>query len=216
MRFYFDIRDGKDLARDDIGIDLHNVHAARVQATIALTEMAREYLPSDGNHRNLSIDVRGAEGSLFNVSLEYALEFHNKRAEEAERLMGKVSGARLVRACTPRLSAAHGVVRAGTCSGVGPQTGLDDGIDNLIAIKGRTCRIFGFRWHIGHQFERRRRQFSGQVVSVHPPLKAICQDMPCHSPDQSRGTTAVPRLSFPRTTAPVEGDARTLSASAFT
>ena len=82
MRFYFDMRDGEDFARDDIGVDLHSAKAARLQATIALTEMARDYLPTDGDHRNLGIKVRNAEGVLFDVSLEYALEYHDPKSEK--------------------------------------------------------------------------------------------------------------------------------------
>ena len=74
MRYYFDIRDGADLARDDIGVDLPNLNAARLQATIALTEMARDYLPSDGTERSLAIHVRNAEGPQFDVTLDYELE----------------------------------------------------------------------------------------------------------------------------------------------
>lgn len=58
MRYYFDIRDGDDFARDDIGLELQDVVAARLQATVALTEMARDYLPTDGDHRRLVIQVR--------------------------------------------------------------------------------------------------------------------------------------------------------------
>lgn len=81
MRFFFDMRDGEDFARDDIGVDLRSTHAARLQATIALTEMARDYLPTDGDHRNLGIEVRNAEGVLLEVSLEYALEYHDPKSE---------------------------------------------------------------------------------------------------------------------------------------
>jgi len=39
MRYYFDIRDEDNFARDDIGVDLRDDRAARLQATLALTEM---------------------------------------------------------------------------------------------------------------------------------------------------------------------------------
>jgi hypothetical protein len=75
MRYYFDIRDGNDFARDDIRVELRDDGAARLQATIALTEMARDYLPTDGNHRHMVIEVRNAEGPRFAVSLEYELAY---------------------------------------------------------------------------------------------------------------------------------------------
>jgi hypothetical protein len=74
MKFYFDIRDGGELTEDDAGVDLPGVNAARLQATIALTEMARDYLPRDGDERRLAIRVRTDEGPQFDVSLDYELE----------------------------------------------------------------------------------------------------------------------------------------------
>jgi hypothetical protein len=74
MKFYFDIRDGGELTEDDAGVDLPDVNAARLQATIALTEMARDYLPRDGDERRLGIRVRTDEGPQFDVSLDYELE----------------------------------------------------------------------------------------------------------------------------------------------
>ena len=71
MRYFFDIQDGDDLARDDIGIECRSDYAARVEATRALTEMASEYLPSDGPHRNLAIHVRNRTAALFTVNLRY-------------------------------------------------------------------------------------------------------------------------------------------------
>lgn len=75
MRYYFDIRDGDDFSRDDIGFDLRDDKAARLQATVALIEMARDYLPSDGNRRHLMIEVRNGDGARFDVSLDYALQY---------------------------------------------------------------------------------------------------------------------------------------------
>jgi hypothetical protein len=74
MKFYFDIRDGGELSEDDAGVELPDINAARLQATIALTDMARDYLPRDGDARSLAIRVRTAEGPQFDVSLDYELE----------------------------------------------------------------------------------------------------------------------------------------------
>jgi hypothetical protein len=73
MIFFFDVRDGADLSQDDTGIDLPDPAAAKLQATLALTEMARDHLPSNGDERKLSIHVRTAEGPQFDVSLDYEL-----------------------------------------------------------------------------------------------------------------------------------------------
>jgi len=74
MKFYFDIRDGGEFTEDDAGVDLPDLNAARLQATIALTDMARDYLPRDGDERSLGIRVRTAEGPQFDVTLDYELE----------------------------------------------------------------------------------------------------------------------------------------------
>lgn len=74
MKFYFDIRDGGELTEDDAGVELPDVHAARLQATIALTDMARDYLPRDGDQRSLAIRVRTEDGPQFDVMLDYELE----------------------------------------------------------------------------------------------------------------------------------------------
>lgn len=74
MRYFFDIRDGDQIARDDHGMELRDLHAAHHEATIAVTEMARLYLPSDGPHRTLGIHVRNVEGPQFKVTLDYDVE----------------------------------------------------------------------------------------------------------------------------------------------
>ena len=71
MRYFFDIQDGSSLARDDFGIECRSDYAARVEATRALTDMASDYLPTDGEHRNMSIHVRNGKATLFTVNLKY-------------------------------------------------------------------------------------------------------------------------------------------------
>ena len=73
MRYFFDIQDGKHVAKDDIGVDCLGDNAARVEATRALTEMASDYLPSDGLSRHLAIHVRSNVAPLFSVDLQYSV-----------------------------------------------------------------------------------------------------------------------------------------------
>jgi len=70
-RYYFDIWDGDHKAHDDIGVECHSLHAASVQATIALTELAREILPGDGPERLLKITVRDETYPLFSLKLDF-------------------------------------------------------------------------------------------------------------------------------------------------
>jgi hypothetical protein len=85
MRYFFDIRDDDSFARDDIGVDLRDDVVARSQATLALTEMARDYLPSDGDHRNLKIEVRTEDGPRFDVTLDFDLEDRTGSAPQSAR-----------------------------------------------------------------------------------------------------------------------------------
>jgi hypothetical protein len=70
-RYYFDIWDGRQKAHDDVGVECHSDRAASVQATIALTELARDILPGDGPARYLKIDVRTGTATLFSVALHF-------------------------------------------------------------------------------------------------------------------------------------------------
>lgn len=85
MRYYFDIRDGEQFAGDDTGIELRDDGAARLQATIALTEMARDYLPTDGNHRDMLIEVRTKDGPRFDVSRDYDLVYRDASSRDRRR-----------------------------------------------------------------------------------------------------------------------------------
>lgn len=74
MRYYFDIRDGADVSIDHGGVELENDRAAKIQATLALTEMARDNLPAEGNERRLLIHVRTDDGPRFDVRLDYEVQ----------------------------------------------------------------------------------------------------------------------------------------------
>lgn len=73
-RYYFDIWDGDHKAHDDIGVECATIPAASVQATIALTELARDLLPGDGPARYLKITVRDEARALFNLTLDFETE----------------------------------------------------------------------------------------------------------------------------------------------
>ncbi len=74
MRYYFDIRDGADVSIDQAGVELENDRAAKLQATLALTEMARDNLPDNGNDHRLLIHVRTENGPRFDVRLDYEVQ----------------------------------------------------------------------------------------------------------------------------------------------
>lgn len=71
MRYFFDIFDGDHWTRDDIGMEARGDRHARHQAVLALTEMARELLPTDGDHMKLHIRVRTESDERFTVRLDF-------------------------------------------------------------------------------------------------------------------------------------------------
>jgi hypothetical protein len=80
VRYFFDILDNGDKTVDHIGVDLAGLSEARTQATLALTEMAHDYLPADGAERSFLIQVRTADGPLFDVSLDFEMTDTNEPA----------------------------------------------------------------------------------------------------------------------------------------
>jgi hypothetical protein len=55
--FYFDTRDGDDLIRDEIGLELVGIEQARDEATRGIADLARDALPGSVR-RELSVQVR--------------------------------------------------------------------------------------------------------------------------------------------------------------
>ena len=60
-RYFFDTDDGDQSFRDDEGLDLPHVEAAREAALDALPDMARDKMP-DGDRRTFVATVRDAYG----------------------------------------------------------------------------------------------------------------------------------------------------------
>jgi hypothetical protein len=67
--YFFDTRDGPDLVRDEIGIELIGLEAARDEATAGLADLARDALPG-AIRRELSVQVRdNADRDVLRASL---------------------------------------------------------------------------------------------------------------------------------------------------
>ena len=56
-RYFFDTRDDGSFVRDEIGQEMPDLEAVKVQAALALTEMAKDVLPGSIK-RELSVEVR--------------------------------------------------------------------------------------------------------------------------------------------------------------
>jgi len=76
-RFYFDLRDGDDLAVDEEGLELPNIGAVQAEAAISLADMARDAVHSAplvrGGHR-MAIEVRDDAGPVMQVRFAFEVE----------------------------------------------------------------------------------------------------------------------------------------------
>jgi hypothetical protein len=72
--FYFDVRDGQKLIRDDDGLEFPNIEAARDEATRALGELAKDVLPGRAV-REMAIEVRDeVKDPLLRTVLRFEIE----------------------------------------------------------------------------------------------------------------------------------------------
>jgi hypothetical protein len=73
-RYFFDSRDGNQFIRDDEGVELDGIEAARRQATLALRDVSKDAIPKDGR-RELAVEVRDeADRQLIRASLCFEVQ----------------------------------------------------------------------------------------------------------------------------------------------
>jgi len=76
-RFYFDLRDGDDLAVDEEGLELPDIGAVQAEAAISLADMARDAVHNaplgPGGHR-MAIEVRDEIGPVMQVRFLFEVE----------------------------------------------------------------------------------------------------------------------------------------------
>jgi len=73
------LRENYTFIEDDVGHELPTIAAAKMEASKALTEIARDILPGH-NFANLAIEVRDALGPILHATLNFAV--HIERDEE--------------------------------------------------------------------------------------------------------------------------------------
>ena len=74
-RYFFDIDDGVFATRDEDGLELPDDQAARNEASRALAEMARRYIPNDEPQKNIIMWVRDESGEpLLQLALTFAVK----------------------------------------------------------------------------------------------------------------------------------------------
>ena len=72
--YYFDSDDGTNRFYDDVGTELADDQAARDEATVAISEMAKDHIPGDGPQKKIQMRVRSALGEpLLHLSVSFAI-----------------------------------------------------------------------------------------------------------------------------------------------
>jgi uncharacterized protein DUF6894 len=74
-RFFFDTYDGDRFILDELGLELEDIEAAKLEAERALPEMAWDELP-DGNQRTFIVSVRDEAGEVvLRAALSLVVEY---------------------------------------------------------------------------------------------------------------------------------------------
>jgi hypothetical protein len=75
-RYYFDIREGDDLASDDEGLELPSIERVQEEAARSLADMARDAVrsPHNGADHRLAIEVRDDTGPLLQVKFTFQVD----------------------------------------------------------------------------------------------------------------------------------------------
>lgn len=76
-RYYFDIRNGQDLYRDEEGHELSDQSAAEIEAAMSLAGLAKDLPPLD-ERENMAIEVRTHEGPVFQAAFIFAIARQNR------------------------------------------------------------------------------------------------------------------------------------------
>lgn len=77
-RYYFDLREGDELAIDDEGLELSTIEAVQAEAARSLADMARDAVRKDrdcaGHH--MAIEVRDDNGPVLQVRFTFEMNRH--------------------------------------------------------------------------------------------------------------------------------------------
>jgi hypothetical protein len=72
--YFFDTRDGADVVRDEIGLELEGIEQARDEATRGMADLVKDALPG-AVRRELSIQVRNeADRDVLRASVWFEVE----------------------------------------------------------------------------------------------------------------------------------------------
>ncbi|QIG92788.1 MULTISPECIES: DUF6894 family protein [unclassified Bradyrhizobium] len=75
-RYYFDLRDGEELAPDEEGLELNSMQAAQMEAAKSVADMVRDVVYQSQrvhNHR-MAIEVRDDKGPVMQLKFTFEIE----------------------------------------------------------------------------------------------------------------------------------------------
>ena len=75
-RYYFDLRDGVELAVDEEGLELNSLQSVQAEAAKSLADMARDAVHSSTstNAHSMAIEVRDEIGPVMQVRFTFEVE----------------------------------------------------------------------------------------------------------------------------------------------
>jgi hypothetical protein len=75
-RYFFDLRDGDELAVDEEGLELKTVQAAQAEAAKSLADMARDlvHTTTSSSTHQLAIEVRDGAGPVMQVRFIFEVQ----------------------------------------------------------------------------------------------------------------------------------------------
>jgi hypothetical protein len=75
-RYYFDLRDGDEVALDEEGLELSDMHAVQAEAAKSLADMAREAVhgATFTAAHSMAIEVRDDVGPVMQVKFTFEVE----------------------------------------------------------------------------------------------------------------------------------------------
>jgi uncharacterized protein DUF6894 len=76
MRYYFDLREGDQIAIDDEGLELSTIEAVQEEAALSLADMARDAVQThhDGAGHPRAIEVRDDTGLVLKVKVTFEVD----------------------------------------------------------------------------------------------------------------------------------------------
>jgi len=76
VRYFFDLREGSQVALDDEGVEFPSVQLAQQEAALSLAELARDFVLTNGGNgisQSMAIHVRDKNGPVFKAQFAFEI-----------------------------------------------------------------------------------------------------------------------------------------------